>query len=192
MMPRGLTLIEMLISLFIFSLIALGSYRVLTASLQLDERLQHSADELLAAGAGMQQFRADIEHIRYRQIGDNQYPQLDADGRLRFIRTASGYGDGRVGVGLLALQYSLAERNSQRIVLREVWNTPSFDGEPHSSAAVLIGIDRLVIELIDEGQRYRRWPPTGGQGDEPLRPEAISVNWLSAGAGDNQMLLLLP
>ncbi len=189
---RGLTLIEMLISLFIFSLIALGSYRVLTASLQLDQRFQYTVDEGLAWGAGMHQLRQDLEHIRYRLIADNAYPQIDVEGRLRFLQTAQLYRDGRLEPALIATQYRVAERDGQRVLLREVWQQPSFDGEPEHGVPILSDVKRLAIEVIDEGERFRRWPLARTSNQQPLRPEALRISWLGEDGDEHQMLVALP
>lgn len=196
MIPRGLTLIEMLISLFIFSLIALGSYRVLTASLALDERFQYTVEEGLSSGAGMQQLREDLEQIRYRRFSDDLYPQIDTETGLRFIRSAQTVHEGLVEQELLALQYRLQELDGETAIVRATWRGASFHGEPAHSVAVFSGAKQLVFEIIDDGKRYRRWPPaaqSGGPGqDAALRPEALSISWLTKAGDAHQMIVALP
>lgn len=196
MIPRGLTLIEMLISLFIFSLIALGSYRVLTASLALDERFQYQVAEGLSNGAAMQQLREDLEQIRYRQLSDNLYPQVDPESGLRFVRSAQAVHDGRVEQQVLALQYRLQEVDGETAIVRAAWRQAAFDGEPAHRVAVFSKVRQLVFEVIDDGKRYRRWPPAarseeGGQ-DAARRPEALSISWLTETGDEHQMFVALP
>ena len=192
MKQRGLTLIEMLISLFIFSLIALASYRVLSASLMLDERLQSTPAELISSGAAMERLRNDIEHIRFRLASNDKYPELRAEGRLRWLRSSPRMSEGRLGVGLFAVQYQLLNNNETPERVRQIWHRPGFEGEPDHTETVLAGFRNLSIEIIDEGQRLRRWPPANIKDDDDHRPEAIDLRWRNLAGGEQRMLLVLP
>lgn len=192
MKQRGLTLIEMLISLLIFSLIALASYRVLSASLTLDERLQSTPAEIIASGAAMERLRNDIEHIRYRLPGNNKYPELLPDGKLRWLRSAPRFRDGRLDVGLFAVQYQWLSDNETPRLVRQVWDGPGFDGEPVYTETVLAQVRTLSIEIIDDGERLRRWPPASLKDDADHRPEAIDIRWKNHAGLEQNMLLVLP
>ena len=88
----GFTLVEVLISLFIFALISAGTMTALTQSLQGKERLAASMDELNQLNAARAIMRADMAALSLRQSRDelggfNPYVlTTDGEALLTFTR----------------------------------------------------------------------------------------------------------
>ena len=88
----GFTLVEVLISLFIFALISVGTMTALTQSLQGKDRLAASMDEINQLNAARAIMRADMAALTLRQSRDELggiYPYVlttDGEALLSFTR----------------------------------------------------------------------------------------------------------
>jgi len=80
----GFTLVEVLISLFIFSLIAVGTMTALTQSLQGKERLKSSVSEINQLNAARAIIRADITALTLRPMRD------ELGGFMPYVLTTDG------------------------------------------------------------------------------------------------------
>lgn len=82
----GFTLVELLVALFVLSLVALLSWRGLDGMVRTQEVTQRRADEVQALQAGLAQWAADLDAM----VSLPQLPALDWNGRvLRLTRESS-------------------------------------------------------------------------------------------------------
>jgi len=90
----GFTLVEVLISLFIFALISVGTMTALTQSLQGKDRLAASMDELNQLNAARAIMRADISALTLRpsrdELGGSNPYVLTTDGEALLSFTRRG------------------------------------------------------------------------------------------------------
>ena len=88
---RGFTLVELLVALFILSLVAVLSWRGLDGMVRAQVATQARADQVLALQVGLAQWNADLEAI----VPQPQEPALAWNGRvLRILRRAPAAGRG--------------------------------------------------------------------------------------------------
>ncbi len=91
----GFTLVEVLISLFIFALISVGTMTALTQSLQGKDRLAASMDELNQLNAARAILRADISALTLRpgrdELGGLEPYVLTTDGEALLSFTRRGH-----------------------------------------------------------------------------------------------------
>ena len=62
-LPRGFTLVELLVALFILSLVAVLSWRGLDGMVRAQAATQARADQVLALQVGLAQWNADLEAL---------------------------------------------------------------------------------------------------------------------------------
>ncbi|WP_313071716.1 prepilin-type N-terminal cleavage/methylation domain-containing protein [Melaminivora sp.] len=62
--PRGFTLVELLVALFVMALLALASWRGLDAMVRAQEQTRSRADDLLALQAVLAQWSADLDALQ--------------------------------------------------------------------------------------------------------------------------------
>ncbi len=93
--PRGFTLVELLVALFILSLVAVLSWRGLDGMNRAQSATQARGDQVLALQVGLAQWHADLEAL----VPQPRQPSLDWNGRvLRILRRAPAGGEPGVTV----------------------------------------------------------------------------------------------
>lgn len=84
---RGFTLVELLVALFVLSLVAVLSWRGLDGMVRTQSRLKDRADEVLTLQVGLAQWRADLDAI----VSMPGLPAIEWNGQvLRILRRAEG------------------------------------------------------------------------------------------------------
>lgn len=112
---RGFTLVELLVALFILSLVAVLSWRGLDGMTRAQSATQARADQVLALQVGLAQWTADLEAL----VPQPQLPALDWNGRvLRILRRAPAAGES----GVVVAAWSRRALNGQGQWLR--WQSP--------------------------------------------------------------------
>lgn len=112
---RGFTLVELLVALFVLSLVAILSWRGLDGMTRAQSATQERADQVLSLQVGLAQWQADLDAlVQLPQVG-----ALDWNGRvLRITRRASP----GAGQGVVVAAWSQRVVNGQGWWLR--WQSP--------------------------------------------------------------------
>ncbi|MBM0105569.1 type II secretion system minor pseudopilin GspJ [Steroidobacter sp. S1-65] len=180
---RGITLVELLVAIFIFAIvaaIAMGGY---------NEMMKQS--DIVNAGAGrtreiqaaMQRLNLDFTSLEPRPVreplGDSLQPALRADTRRETIAelTHSSWSN-PIGMPRSTLQ-RVAYRLEDTRLIREYWLAldRTMDSEPES-AVLLERVKRVEMRFMDSNRAWHeQWPPLGYSApDAPrLRPIAVEV-----------------
>lgn len=147
----GFTLVEVLVALFIMSLLALLSWRALDGMTRAQDQVFGHSDQTLALQAGLAQWSADLDALQETGL----YNAVDFDGRvLRITRRAPANAQGQLQVvawallggpqGLMWQRWASAPL-STRGELRQAWqragdwtqaSDPAASGADGQSAAV--------------------------------------------------------
>lgn len=173
---HGFTLVEMLIALSIFGMLAAAGVALLSVS----ARTHETADRLLAELGEVRRtgalLSADLGHAvpRVRRDADGR-PQTAFAGAagegamlLAFVRSGRNAGDGGT---LQRVGYRLRGGVLERLAWRHV----DGGGEP-VAAALLDGVTTLRLRYRDdEGEWRERWDPTDA-GKLPVAVELITVS----------------
>lgn len=150
----GFTLIEMLVSLFIFSLISAGTMAAMSSSLNMRERVNAGIDDLTQLQAARAIMRADFERISLRKRRDilgSFEPYVittDGDALISFTRL------GRENPGGLEPRGD-AERVEyyfrDNALIRQSWPTanPNVSSEPRETI-LLNGLSSVSVEFLSE------------------------------------------
>lgn len=172
---RGFTLIELLSALIILSLLALMSYRGLSAVLDARDRVSGEADKWRHVAAFYTRFESDVELVAPRTVRDGSTTAPPWRGQvsavagpfLEFSRFAAGAGvdtSRRVGYRL----------NAQGEI--ELWVWPGLDAAPGVQPArypVLSGVRSFELEYLNPQLAWvDTWPPAAAA--QPF-PRAVRV-----------------
>lgn len=111
----GFTLVELLVALFILSIVAVLSWRGLDGMTRAQSATQARADQVLALQVGLAQWQADLEAL----VPQPRQPSLDWNGRvLRILRLTSAGGE----PGVIVAAWSRRAIDGQGQWLR--WQSP--------------------------------------------------------------------
>lgn len=188
---KGFTLVEMLVSLFVFSLLATAGVAVMAFTV--DNRSGVS-DRLQRLG------ELQRTHALLRQDLSQAAPRRVRDGRGEAARSAFFGAPEGVGDPLLAFTRrgwenpdQLARASMQRVVWRLVDDrlerlvTPALDGAaPGPAQVVLDGVSGLRLAYRHRGQWSPAWP-----GGHAAVPDAVEVRMQVEGFGELRQVFLI-
>ena len=173
--PRGFTLIELLTALLVLSLLALMSYRGLSAVLEAREHVRQETDKWRRVAVFFARFKRDVELGSPRPVrsGNGSAPAwrgeavATSEAHLEFSRFASTEGvDSARRIG-----YRLNEK--QEI---ELWLWPALDVAPDTLPArypVLAGVTSFELQYLNPALVWvDAWPAS--LADPPL-PRAVRL-----------------
>ena len=170
---NGFTLIEILVALFIFALVALISGQLLSRTLSAQDQLQDRGERLALVHRAMQIIQRDLLQLTNRSIRD-----ADGFGSLAplLINTDGFIEMTRVGWrNPLRHRRSEMQRVSYRLedekLVRGYWHTldRGYDAEP-AFQTLLEEVKRVEFYVLDtQGEEHKFWPPQlqGGQAADP-------------------------
>jgi len=179
----GFTLLELLVSLAIFTVIFTVAYGTLSNILSGSEALSTEQRRWQRLDTAFQLMQEDLAFASARRIRDIDGRTLPAmTGQPTDIRAVSkpSLEFTRIGLGALA---GSRETGSRRIawrmrdnaVFREIW--PTLDRTPvaiPTSARLLAGVEAFEVRFLDQaGQWHASWPDN--QAAEQALPVAIEV-----------------
>ncbi len=181
---QGFTLLELLIAITIFSIIATFAYTGLAVVLDAKQQTEQHLERLAKMQLGLHLIQMDIEQAVDRPIrdeyGDTQ-PALRSGGLSNQLLelTRGGYANPMklARSQLQRVGYQLEEKTLYRLT----W--PNLDRaqgvEPHRQK-LFDGIENLSFSFLDEKlQRQTSWPPSaqGGSGETPAAlPRGVELN----------------
>ena len=179
---HAFTLIEVLVSLAIFAILAALAYSTLNQTLLSAEILNDRMDRLQAIQRSMRMLTDDLRQLAPRpirdELGDNWRPALDTGFQSGFAieLTRGGWSNPAV------LPRSTMQRVGYRIedneLVRYQWFTldRTLSNDP-VGVTLLDGVESLQFRFFErEGEYSDQWPPNGSQGSvERLRPRAVEI-----------------
>ena len=180
---KGFTLLELLVALAIFALLAVMAYTGLRSVLDAEHETAARAQRLAALQRAVSILSADMGQIVQRGIrdefGDLRPPLLGSpDGKpmLEFTRGGRVVLAGQPGSSLQRIAYSAEAGTLTR------WAWPVLDRTQESKpyhADLLEGVDRMAVRFLGaDGQWRDDWPPPANGNEvkqaDPL-PRAVEV-----------------
>ena len=179
----GFTLIEVLVALAVFGIMAALAYGALSQTLLSAEILSDRMDRLQALQRTMRIISADFQQLSPRpvrdEIGDGFGTALDTDFNSGFALelTHGGWNNP------IALPRGTMQRSAYRIeedeLIRYHWRVldRTFSNEP-VSVALIDGVESAVFLFMQaDGEWTEQWPPTNQSGPlgDRLRPRAVRI-----------------
>jgi len=170
---NGFTLIEILVALFIFALVALISGQLLSRTISAQDRLQDRGERLALVHRAMQIMQRDMLQLTNRSVRtSDDFTQLaplliNTDGFIEMTRV--GWRNP------LRHRRSEMQRVSYRLddekLVRGYWHTldRGYDAEP-AFQILLEEVEQVEFYVLDtQGEEHKFWPPQlqSGQAADP-------------------------
>lgn len=196
-MPRGFTLIEVLVALAIFAILAALSYGALGQTLASAELLNDRMDRLQALQRTIRIVSEDFMQLSPRpvraEIGSRAGATLDTDFQSGFALqlTHGGWNNP------IALPRGTLQRAAYRIeddeLVRYHWRVldRTFNNEP-IGVALIDGVETIVFRFLQaNGEWTEQWPPQNQAGPQASRdrPRAVELVLNLTGEGEIRRLL---
>ncbi|MCO6059442.1 type II secretion system minor pseudopilin GspJ [Pseudomonas sp. MOB-449] len=179
----GFTLLELLIAIAIFALLALGTWRMLGAVLDSDEATRIQEQQLRELVRAVSAFERDVRQVEPRSIRDAYGESRAAllgehqgdDDVLELTRGGWRNPTGTQRSGLQRVRWQLSGERLER----RYWTVldQAQDSLPQVQAA-LDGVTALKLRYLDDsGDWQDSWPPVGLSDDERLDrlPRALEL-----------------
>ena len=177
---QGFTLLELLIAIAIFALLALATYQMLDTVLSVDRRTREHDQQLRELTRAMAAFERDIRQLQIRpirdQFGDRQ-PALGNDlydaSALELSRGGWRNPQGQSRAEVQRVRWQLVDDTWQR----RYWQVldRAQDSQPVVQTA-LTGVRSVRLRYLDEqGQWQVDWPPPEQAGDRLLTGMPLAI-----------------
>jgi general secretion pathway protein J len=181
MRARGFTLLEVLVAIFVFAVVALMAYGGYNQLTRQDEIVDRNASRTRAIQSTVQRMAEDFTMLEPRPVreplGDSIDPALRDDKRTETLAelTRSGWSN-PAGVSRSTLQ-RVAYRVQDNKLERAYWNAldRTMSAEP-TSAVLLDQVRTVSFRFMDQNQSWHeQWPPLSYSGPDALRLRPIAV-----------------
>jgi general secretion pathway protein J len=195
---RGFTLLEILIALFIFTIVSLIMTKALHTVITTQASTEKNAERLAQMQIALLLFSRDLEQAIDRPIssqeGTAEAAFIGGKNALRFSHTGFANPDGKA-------QKSSLERSGYRVeggeFIRDTWD--ALDLAPHAavhSRRLLSGVQQLYFRYLDNKNVFHSfWPPDTQRGAASGRgklPRAVEITFVLANEVRLQQLYLTP
>lgn len=183
MRARGFTLVEVMVAVFIFGILAMLAYGGYNQLARQSDIVDSNAGRSRAIQSAMQRMSEDFAMIEPRPVreplGESIEPALRSDARTEMLAelTRSGWSN-PAGVSRSTLQ-RVAYRLEDNKLQRAYWNALDRTMTAEPTAATLLDKVRTVsFRFMDQNQSWHeQWPPLGYSGPDAarLRPIAVEI-----------------
>ncbi len=178
---RAFTLIEVLVALAIFGIMAVLAYQALGQALANSELLGDRMERMRSIQQTMRVLGQDLMQTAPRPvrdtIGDGWRPAITTDLGTEFaIELTRGGWPNPAGLPR-ATQQRVAYRIQDGELVRLNWLVldPTFNNDPVATV-LLDDVDSILFRYLDaSGEVTEQWPPTGSGNVLRLRPRAVEV-----------------
>lgn len=177
----GFTLLEMMVSLAIFALIGVASYRMLQVTADASANGVTRSAESASLRRTLQLVSSDVRQLYRGSL-------LLIPKELRFLRSGNAY-DLPQRRDLIWVTLSLRSEDKGFVLLRALNNNSSNKDaallKQEESVQVLHSFKQLNFAVIDEsGNRHLTWPPNknANASDARLQAAAVELSWQDQGA----------
>ncbi len=177
---RGFTLLELLVAIAVFAVIAVAAYAGLRSVLFTRQVVEQEAQRLGRVQLTFAILTRDLEQVINRPIRDEfgqTQPALKGGGvtgpALTLTRTGWDNPLRQPRAGLQRVAWELEDDH----LIRQYWITLDRSGiaEPRR-AALLEGVEALRSRFLDSAGEWRtEWPPRDATGDTPSLPRAVEL-----------------
>ena len=186
----GVTLLELLVVIAVFSIMSVAAYSSLQSSLKAEENFDASMAELEAVQMSLTVFQRDIMQLSARPIRDafgDDVPALVLLNGQELIFTRGG------NFSSLRLDHSELSRVAWSLrdeqLVRSYWRRlDSTQGDRPLSAPLLGNVTRLQIRVLDQNNVWHSDWPLGASG----RIRALEITLELADWGEIRRLVPLP
>lgn len=201
---KGFTLLELLVAIGVFAVLAVMSYGTLSNVLQAQNQTRQTAEQLHRVQQAMLHIERDLLQVVVRPVRD-QYgfernamlgEELDQY-KLEFTRTGRPNPNLAPRSFLQRIAYVMPQDEEHKLY-RYVW--PSLDrpdgAEPHK-LLLLDDVEEMIVRFYDnQGEEHNSWPSiasqTSGQPNLSVMPQAIKVVLKLKSMGEIWRLLEIP
>lgn len=193
----GFTLIEVMVSLAVFAILAALCYGALSRTIDSADTLNSRMDRLQAIQRTMRLLTEELQQLSPRpirdELGDSFDPALDTDFESGFALELTHGGWNNPAV----LPRSTLQRSAYRMeddeLVRYHWYVldRTLANEP-VEVVLLDGVESLLFRFMQSnGQWTERWPPTDrpGPSGSRQRPRAAEILLTLAGEGEIRRLV---
>ena len=186
----GITLLELLVVIVVFSIMSAAAYSSLQSSLKAEENFDASMEELEAVQMSLTILQRDIMQLSRRGIrdayGDSEYSLVLLNGQELFFTRGGNFSALRLDqTELTRVAWSLQDEQ----LLRSTWRRlDSTQGEQPLSAPLLDGVTRLQIRVLDQENLWHLgWPISAS-----AQARAVEITLELTGWGEIRRLMPLP
>lgn len=193
----GFTLVEVMVALFVFAILAAASYSTLAATVETVRTVSDQMVRLQALQRALQTLQLDFSQIHPRpireELASGLSPALVASGQTEYLveLTRGGWSNPLVlpRPGLQRVSYYLDEDQ----LIRQQW--PVLDrtlGTEATEFILLDGVEDISIQYLPfRGDWSESWPPIGSSGGAGLRsrPRAVQITVTLSDYGEVRRLI---
>lgn len=198
---RGFTLLEIIVVVLVFSVMAVMAYGGLRSVLRTRAGIETAMTRTADLQRAYMRLRNDFQNLRDRpardEYGDAQAPlSIDRDGQLRLIRGGQRNPLGTSRSSLERIQYSFKDR----ALHRSTWRAIDLPQKSEPVELVLLGnVEEVRWRFLDTGREWReQWPADSGTrgagtssaSDPP--PLAVEVTLVTRDWGETRFVFRTP
>jgi len=186
----GVTLLELLIVIVIFTIVSTAAYSGLQNSLRAEESFSAAMKDLEAVQMSLTLFQRDVMQLSPRAVrdayGDNQAAIVLLDGRELVFTRGGNFSSLKLDhAELTRVSYSLQDEQFIRSYWRQLDST---QGDQPLRASLLRNVSDLRIRILDQNNNWRLDWPVGDGG----RIRALEITLEVRDWGEIRRLLPMP
>lgn len=201
MRTRGFTLLELLVALSIFALMAAMAYGGLSSVIRIREQVDASLARTQRLQQAVFRIQSDLEQTAARDIRDefgDPRPALAAEAALGLSLTRNGWRNplDEPRSHLQRVRYRLDQEGR---LLRDHWRVLDRAQDSAPVETVLLeDVTRLEWRFLDGGRQWHdRWPPltadtTPANGGDTRLPLAVELRLTTEDRGEIRQLFAIP
>ena len=158
-MKKGFTLIEVLISLFILSIIAIVSTNFLQSSIDLRNQSKSKVDDIKVFNLGVSTIRRDLMstvNLPMRDNFGNQLPNFigsNTDKKITFLGFINRIDSSRSSISRIEYLF-----DDTKFIRRVYFTADPYDYDDHIDSVIFDNIDDVEISFLSDNRWFTEWP----------------------------------